>query len=109
VAPFGLEEGSEVELERTFGIVLGEPVSFRFFGSATRHDALGDKTRPALVTELAPIQTTLAGEPGTVIEVRLRVRATEVGTLEVSAVPLDPIAAGVPSWSLSFDVRGDAA
>ena len=109
VAPFGLEEGSEVELQRTFGIVLGEPVSFRFFGSATRHDAVGDKARPAQVTELAPIVTTLAGEPGTVVEVRLRVRATEVGTLEVAAVPVDPIAAGVPSWSLSFDVRGEGA
>ena len=43
VAPFGLEEGSEVELQRTFGIVLGEPVSFRFFGSPTRHDELGAK------------------------------------------------------------------
>lgn len=108
VAPFGLEEGSEVQLERTFGIVLGEPVSFRFFGSSSRHDDVGAKTRLREVTELSPIQTTLPGEPGTVVEVRLRVRATEVGTLEVAAVPLDPVAAGVPSWSLSFDVRGEA-
>ncbi|MGH1347400.1 MAG: Hsp70 family protein [Nannocystales bacterium] len=108
VAPFGLEEGSEVQLQRPFGIVLGEPVSFRFFGSSSRHDEVGDKTRLRDVTELAPIQTTLPGEPGDVVEVRLRVRATEVGTLEVAAVPTDPHAAGVPSWSLSFDVRGDA-
>lgn len=109
VAPFGLEEGSEVELQRTFGIVLGEPVSFRFFGSPTRHDALGDKTRPASVNELAPIQTTLQGEPGTVVEVRLRVRASEIGTLEVKAVPVDPAAAGALGWDLSFDVRGEGA
>ena len=88
--------------------MLGEPVSFRFFGSSSRRDEVGDKARLREVTELAPIQTTLPGEPGTVVEVRLRVRATEVGTLEVAAVPTDPHAAGVPSWSLSFDVRGEA-
>ena len=43
---------------------------------------------------------------GTVVEVRLRVRATEVGTLELRAVPVDPAAAGVQGWALSFDVRG---
>ena len=106
VAPFGLEEGSEVELERRFGIVLGEPVSFRFFGSPTRHDGLGDKAPMRQVVELALIHTTLEGEAGTVVEVRLRVRATEVGTLELRAVPVDPAAAGVQGWALSFDVRG---
>lgn len=109
VAPFGLEEGSEVELQRTFGIVLGEPVSFRFFGSPTRHDELGGKAPLRQVSELAPIQTTLDGEPGTVVEVRLRVRATEVGTLDIKAVPVDPAAAGALGWDLSFDVRGTGA
>ena len=36
VAPCGLEEGSEVSLEQGFGLILGEPVSFRFFASSTR-------------------------------------------------------------------------
>ncbi|MEM6294190.1 MAG: Hsp70 family protein, partial [Myxococcota bacterium] len=97
-----------VALERTFGIVLGEPVSFRFFGSPVRHDEVGAKTKLNTVQELAPIETTLPGEPGTVVEVTLQVRATEVGTLDVAAVPLDPEAAGVPRWDLSFNVRGDA-
>ncbi|MEM6296828.1 MAG: Hsp70 family protein, partial [Myxococcota bacterium] len=57
VAPFGLEEGSTVALERTFGIVLGEPVSFRFFGSPVRHDEVGAKTKLNTVQELAPIET----------------------------------------------------
>lgn len=109
VAPFGLEEGSEVELQRTFGIVLGEPVSFRFFGSPTRHDELGAKAPLRQVSELAPIQTTLDGEAGTVVEVRLRVRATEVGTLDIKAVPVDPAGAGALGWDLSFDVRGAGA
>jgi hypothetical protein len=34
VAPFGMEEGSELELPgQEFGLVVGEPVHFRFFGS----------------------------------------------------------------------------
>ncbi len=109
VAPQGLEEGSEVELSRSFGLVLGEPVSFRFFGSATRRDEVGAKARLTEVSELAPISTELPGEPGTVVEVRLRARATEVGTLDVAAVPLDPDAVGVPRWNLTFDVRGKDA
>ena len=109
VAPLGLEEGSEVELERRFGIVLGEPVSFRFFGSPVRHDALGDRAPLRQVTELAPIQTTLGGEPGTVVEVRLRMRATEVGTLEIQAVSVAADASGAQAWDLSFDLRGAGA
>ncbi len=104
VAPFGLEEGSEVRLDRSFGIVLGEPVSFRFFGSPSRpDDALGATARVAQVHELSPIETTLDGNLGDVVEVRLNVRVTEVGTLEVSAVDV----ASERRWNLSFNVRGD--
>lgn len=104
VAPFGLEEGSEVRLERSFGIVLGEPVSFRFFGSTSRRDALGEVAKPTKVQELAPIETTLDGEAGRVVEVRLEVRATEVGTLDVHAIEVG----GDGRWRLSFNVRGAA-
>ncbi len=39
VVPFGLEEGSKVELpQRRFALVVGEPAEFRFFSSATRRD-----------------------------------------------------------------------
>ena len=43
VAPFGLEEGSTVELpQRKFALVVGEPADFRFFSSLTRKsDASG--------------------------------------------------------------------
>jgi molecular chaperone DnaK (HSP70) len=62
VAPFGMEEGSEVALPQPFGLVVGEPVSFRFFGSSTRRDdQVGTVTSPAQLTELAPIETTLEG------------------------------------------------
>jgi len=43
VAPFGMEEGSELELPgQEFGLVVGEPVHFRFFGSSVRRqDQIG--------------------------------------------------------------------
>ena len=116
VAPFGMEEGSEVALPQPFGLVVGEPVSFRFFGSSTRRDdEVGTATTPAQLTELAPIETTLAGSrsadaaeataeaaAGEIVEVRLHARVTEVGTLELSAVE----DGAERRWKLSFDVRG---
>ncbi len=101
VAPFGMEEGTEVELEQPFGLVLGEPVSFRFFGSASRReDHVGSTAPPSELVELSPIEMTLAGDGG-VAEVRLHARVTEVGTLELSAIER----ASGTRWKLSFDVR----
>jgi molecular chaperone DnaK (HSP70) len=119
VAPFGMEEGSEVALPQPFGLVVGEPVSFRFFGSSTRRDdEVGTTTSPAQLTELAPIETTLAvlrmpdasapapaaetSPVGEIVQVRLHAHVSEVGMLELSAVE-----DGTDRrWKLSFDVRG---
>jgi hypothetical protein len=39
LAPFGMEEGTEVELpDDEFGLIIGEPVRFRFFASKIRRD-----------------------------------------------------------------------
>src|SRR5215813_13222505 len=39
LAPFGMEEGTEVELPGAeFGLVVGEPAEFRLFGSSVRRD-----------------------------------------------------------------------
>src|SRR5690606_9446485 len=39
LAPFGLEEGTRADMpEAEFGLVIGEPVRFRFFGSSVRRD-----------------------------------------------------------------------
>ena len=109
VAPFGLEEGSETSLDRDFGIVLGEPVSFRFFASTARQDdEVGSKTKLAEVQELPPIQTTLEGEPGEVAQVRLGVRVTEVGTLEIAAVERVQAGATPRRWQLSFNLEAEA-
>jgi molecular chaperone DnaK (HSP70) len=103
VAPFGMEEDSEVSLAQVFGLVLGEPVAFRFFGSAARKDdAIGTHVDPREVSELAPVETELEGRAGEVVHVRLHARATEIGTLELSAVE----EASGRRWRLSFDVRG---
>ena len=102
VAPFGMEEGSEVSLDQVFGLVLGEPVYFRFFGSAAREqDAIGAVVDPNGLTELSPIETTLEGTHGQVVHVKLHARVTEVGTLELSAVE----EGAARRWKLSFNVR----
>ena len=102
IAPFGMEEGTEVSLSEPFGLYVGEPVSFRFFGSSERQeDQVGAVVDPAALAEVAPIETTLDGDEGTVVHVRLHARVSEVGTLELSAVDID----SERRWKLSFDVR----
>jgi hypothetical protein len=106
VAPFGMEEGTEVTLPQAFGLVLGEEVAFRFFGSSTRKDdVVGAVVPPVELTELSPIETTMPApdeaSEGAIVLVHLHARVTEIGTLELSAVD------GVGQrWKLSFDVRG---
>nr|WP_229430148.1 Hsp70 family protein [Pseudoduganella umbonata] len=111
VAPFGMEEGSELELPgQEFGLVVGEPVQFRFFGSSTRRqDTIGtvlDFWAPDELVELNEIQAELSPEgrrPGDVVQVRLHAHATEAGTLELLAVADDG-----QRWKVEFDVRGTA-
>lgn len=112
VAPFGMEEGTEAELQtQEFGLVVGEPVHFRFFGSSTRRqDQIGtmlDFWQPDDLQELDEIEATLPTEgrqPGEVVQVRLNAKVTEAGTLELSAVPRS----GSERWKVEFDVRGNS-
>ena len=108
VAPFGMEEGSELELPgQEFGLVVGEPVHFRFFGSTTRRqDRIGEVLEfwgPDELQELNEIQATLPAEgrvPGDVVQVKLHALATDTGTLELAAVSRDG-----QRWKVEFDVR----
>jgi hypothetical protein len=110
VAPFGMEEGSEAELPpQEFGLVVGEPVRFRFFGSSVRReDRVGIVLEDWLseeMEELPEIEATLPADgrpPGEVVPVRLHARVTELGTLELEAVPRT----GEQRWKVEFDVRG---
>nr|WP_221208097.1 Hsp70 family protein [Pseudoduganella violacea] len=111
VAPFGMEEGGELELPgQEFGLVVGEPVHFRFFGSSVRRqDQIGtvlDFWGPDELVELNEIQATLSPEgrvAGDVVQVRLHAYASEAGTLELLAVAQDG-----QRWKVEFDVRATA-
>ena len=111
LAPFGMEEGSEAALPaQEFGLVVGEPVRFRFFGSSVRRqDEVGtllDFWTDDELQELEEIEATLPAEgrrPGDIVRVKLHARVTETGTLELEALPVD----GSARWKVQFDVRGD--
>ena len=112
LAPFGMEEGTEVDVQtQEFGLVVGEPVQLRFFGSSVRRQdpvgALLDFWQPDELQELGDIQATLPAEgrqPGDVVQVRLRALATDTGTLELTAVATQ----GGEHWKVEFDVRSNA-
>ncbi|MES2075509.1 MAG: Hsp70 family protein [Pseudomonadota bacterium] len=112
VAPFGMEEGGEMELPaQEFGLVVGEPVHFRFFGSSVRRqDQIGDLLdfwQADELIELNEIQATLSPEgrqSGDVVQVKLHALATDSGTLELLAVAKEG-----QRWKVEFDVRGSAA
>ena len=110
VAPFGMEEGTEANLQtREFGLWVGEPVVLRFFGSSVRRqDTLGtllDFWQPDELQALGDIQATLPTEgrqAGELVQVTLRALATDTGTLELTAVATQ----GGERWKVEFDVRG---
>lgn len=114
LVPLGLEEGSPpVSPPQEFGLIVGEPVRFRFFGSSVRRtDQVGDlldSWGPEELFELAEIQTTLSAEgrkPGEIVAVRLQAAVTEVGTLELTAIPVD---GGDERWRVAFNTRGQGA
>ncbi len=109
IAPFGMEEGTEEAVhDDEFGLVIGEPVRFRFFASTIRRD---DKVGTRLdywtdeeLEELDEIEITLPEEghnAGEVIPVHLSAAVTEVGTLELHAVSQQDS----HRWKIEFDVR----
>ena len=112
LAPFGMEEGTEVALDaQEFGIVVGEPVRLRFFGSSVRRsDTVGtmlDFWGPEELVELQEIEAHLPADgraSGEVVPVTLHARVTDIGTLELNAVPVG----GSERWKVQFDARGDA-
>jgi hypothetical protein len=91
-----------------FGLVIGEPVRFRFFASHTRReDKVGarlDYWTDEELDELDEIEITLSEEgrrPGEVVPVHLCAAVTEVGTLELQAVSQKDHG----RWKIEFDVR----
>lgn len=109
VVPFGMEEGTQVDVPASeTGLVLGEPVQFRFFSSSIRkHDLPGQLLSRWTEDELQEtdsLEATLppaSGGDDMYVPVRLQSRVTELGVFElwcVSTVSDD-------RWKLEFNVR----
>ncbi|GMV18808.1 MAG: Hsp70 family protein [Polyangiaceae bacterium] len=112
VAPFGMEEGTHAELPpHELGLVVGEPVRFRFFGSSVRRDDRAgtelERWTPDELEELSPIEIELPAEgrrEGDVVPVELAAQITPVGTLLLEAVPREPREPN-ERWKLELGVR----
>ncbi len=104
VAPFGMEEGTHLAFpDKQFGLVLGEPAEFRFFGSSERkNDEPGEMIENGgdEIQELAPMEVTLPGDTGEVVPVTLETVVTETGVLQLWCVARDG-----RRWKLEFNVR----
>lgn len=116
VLPMGVEEGSSCDLpDQVLGVIVGQPVTFQFFGSTVRRqDRAGTLVDPIVlgeIEELAPIEIVLPAEnrsPGDIVAVRLQAAVTSLGSLLLEAVPTSPI---IPNerWKVELSVRGEGA
>jgi hypothetical protein len=115
VAPFGMEEGTSAALPpQELGVVVGEPVSFRFFGSSVRRQdppgALLERWAPGELEELSPIELTLPAEgrhQGDFVPIQLQASVTPIGTLKLEARPLQPLEPD-ERWKVELSVRRDS-
>jgi molecular chaperone DnaK (HSP70) len=114
VAPMGMEEGTSVDIAAAgLGVVVGEQVRFRFFGSqARKKDAAGtavERWKPDEIAELSPIAVTLPAEgraAGDVVPVKIRSTVTEIGTLLLEALPLTSAKGKSDErWKIELSVR----
>lgn len=106
VVPFGIEEGTELEVPGSeFGLLVGEKGEFRFFASTTRNeDTPGlvlDEFDTEELEELEPLHVELEGSSGDRVPVRLTAHVTEIGTLELFFVGRGK----GERWRLEFTVR----
>ena len=107
VVPHGMEEGTQVKVPSTeIGLVVGQPVRFRFFRSNKRPEdqpgTLLDQWEDQL-EESAPLQTTLAadGLEDPMAAVTFTSRITELGMFELWCDD----ARQSHQWKLEFNVR----
>ena len=112
VVPFGMEEGTETDVPGDeIGLVVGEPVVFRFFSSAVRKqdkpgDILGTWT-PEELQETDSLETLLPADDAAdeeIVPVRFHPRITELGMLELWCV--HPRTGR--KWKLEFSVRNQS-
>ena len=112
VAKQGTEEGTTLDVpERTFAIRIGKTAEFKFFKSnCRRDDNFGEifedmdesfEDTSSLRLELEAYE---GMKPGDIVDVKLQVAITEIGTLEVYCIELN----GDHRWKLEFNVRESA-
>ena len=109
IVPNGMEEGTSIDVPSgEFGLVVGEPATFRFFSSATRKqdkpgDLLGSWTEEEL-GETDSLEATLPADEtldSDSVPVRFQSKITELGVFELWCC-------GTKSnqrWKLEFSVR----
>lgn len=112
VVPFGMEEGTEMSVEsQPIGLVVGQPVSFRFFRSNTRkEDSAGqmiDRWSPDELVEADPLLMTLTvdGTDETFVPVKFDSKITELGMFELWCVSAIEGESEPRRWKLEFNVR----
>jgi hypothetical protein len=111
VVPFGMEEGSSVDVPSgEIGLVLGEPASFRFFSSNVRQSDRPGVVLPEIddeeLAETDSLETLLeAGgdEQETYVPVKFQSRITELGVFELWCVSTT----SDRRWKLEFSIRED--
>jgi hypothetical protein len=112
VVPFGMEEGTSLDVpSNEFGLVLGEPVHFRFFSSAVRpQDQPGqllseiDDEQLAETDSLETLLDAGSGDVETYVPVKFQSRITELGVFELWCVSTT----SDRRWKLEFSIRDDA-
>lgn len=111
IAPLGMEEGTEIELDaQEFALVVGESAMFRFFSLTAPKLTTGEEPEMGTVvrqwkrelTELHAIETHLdkVEGDGKTIRVKVGSRVTELGVLELWCKAADG-----RKWKLEFDIR----
>jgi hypothetical protein len=112
VVPFGMEEGTSVDVPSgEFGLVVGEPATFRFFSSAVRkQDQPGELVANWSEDEISETDSLEAHLPrdeaieDDFVPVRFQSSITELGVFELWCQSTK----SAQRWKLEFSVRKDA-
>jgi hypothetical protein len=112
VVPFGMEEGTEIEVPGDeIGLVVGEPATFRFFSSSIRkHDHPGEILPNAQSPDLEETDSMEANLPKPeqseedYVPVRFHSKINELGVFELWCVST----ISDQRWKLEFSVRPHA-
>jgi hypothetical protein len=102
VVPRGLHEGERVEVDRTFRVVVGQPVSFPLYSSTFDQAPAGSLVDVGALERLPAISTVL--QPGREVPVQIEALLTEIGTLEL-ALKMTP--AALERFRLAVSTRLD--